>query len=150
MSTTEQGLVINTIGELAIVKTLRSSTCESCDHKKSCSTATAPGDKNEMQVKVKNTLGAKAGDTVIISIKTTSLLKIYFMLYIFPILCLILGAVLGKKIATAFVIDESLTSVLSGAIFFCISFFLIRLKGKKIAFKEEYTPKILKIKKSNI
>jgi len=144
---TEQGLVIDTNADIATVKTLRSSACESCDQKKSCTTV---GDKNEMQVKVKNKLGAKIGDTVIISIKTTSLLKAAFLLYIFPILFMILGAVIGKKLAPSFTLDESLTSVLSGVIFFCISFFLIRIKGKKMAFKEEYTPAILRIKKRGI
>ena len=142
---TEQGLVIDTKADIATVKTLRKSTCESCDHKHNC--GNAPDNKNEMRVKAKNFIGAKIGDTVIISIKTTSLLKVAFMLYIFPVLCMILGAVIGKNLASSFTLDESLASVLSGAIFFCVSFFLIRIKGNKMAFKEEYTPSILKIKK---
>ena len=145
---TEQGLIIDTNADIATVKTLRSAACESCDHKKNCGSASS--NKNEMHVKVKNRLGAKIGDTVIISIKTTSLLKVAFLLYIFPILCMILGAVIGKKLAFSFTLDESLTSVLSGVIFFCVSFFLIRIKGRKMAFKEEYTPAILRVKKSGI
>ncbi len=144
---TEQGLVIDTNADTATVKTVRSESCESCAQKESCNTG---GGKNEMQVKVKNGLGARIGDTVIISIKTTSLLKAAFLLYIFPILFMILGAVIGKKLAVSFTLDESLTSMLSGALFFCISFFLIRVKGKKMAFKEEYKPTILRIKKSGI
>ncbi|MBW1650012.1 MAG: SoxR reducing system RseC family protein [Deltaproteobacteria bacterium] len=145
---TEQGLVIDTNADIATIKTLRSAACKSCDHKKNC--GSAPGNENEMHVKVKNRLGVKIGDTVIITIKTTSLLKVAFLLYIFPILCMILGAVMGRKLAPSFILDESLASVLSGAIFFGASFFLIRRKGKKMAFKEEYAPAILRIKKRGV
>ena len=145
---TEQGLIIDTNADIATVKTVRSAACESCDHKQNCGNGS--DNKNEMHVKVQNNLGAKIGDTVIINIKTKSLLKVAFMLYIFPILCMIFGAVIGKKIAPSFTLDQSLASVLSGAIFFCISFFFIRIKGKKMAFKKEYTPTILRIKKGSI
>ncbi|MBW1615978.1 MAG: SoxR reducing system RseC family protein [Deltaproteobacteria bacterium] len=144
---TEQGLVIDTNADIATVKTSRTESCKACAQRESCD---AGGGKNEMKVKVKNGLGAKIGDTVIISIKTTSLLKAAFLLYIFPVICMILGAVIGKQLAAFFTFDESLASVLSGVLFFCASFFLIRVKGEKMAFKEEYKPVILRIKKSGI
>mmetsp|Transcript_1529 Transcript_1529/g.1049 ORF Transcript_1529/g.1049 Transcript_1529/m.1049 type:complete len:147 (+) Transcript_1529:930-1370(+) len=141
---TEEGIVVRLKGATALVKTTRSSACESCTQKDSCVT-----DKNtkEMEVEVENFAGAQVGDSVVISIKTSFLLKLSFLLYVFPILCMIIGAVIGQRYAYAMELDVSIHSILAGFVFFIVSFFLIRAKGNSMAEKKEYIPKIIRIKK---
>jgi len=100
-----------------------------------------------MKVTAKNTLNAKVGDVVVLNIRTSSLLKLSFLLYIFPVICMIAGAILGKNIANIFKLDETILSVLSGFSSLIVSFFLIRARGNSMAGKKEYMPEIVRLKK---
>jgi sigma-E factor negative regulatory protein RseC len=74
---TEQGIVLRTDSEAAWVKTLRSSSCEGCTAKGSCHST---GGGNEMEVKALNAAGARAGDRIVLSFETASLLKATFLI----------------------------------------------------------------------
>jgi len=80
---TEEGIVTKVNSTTAWVTTIKSSACESCAAKSSCSTL-ASGE--EMKVEAINISGATVGDRVVIYFETSSLLKLSFFLYIFPIL----------------------------------------------------------------
>ena len=45
-----------------------------------------------MEVDAVNSVGAQVGDRIMLYFETGSLLKATFLLYIFPILCMLLGA----------------------------------------------------------
>ena len=74
---TEKGIVLRTDSEAAWVKTVRSSACEGCTAKGSCHSM---GGGNEMEVKALNTAGARAGDRIVLSFETASLLKATFLI----------------------------------------------------------------------
>ncbi len=59
-----------------------------------------------MEVKALNTAGARVGDRIVLSFETHSLLKATFLIYVFPIILLIVGAVVGQALAP--VIDLNL------------------------------------------
>ena len=101
---TEQGVVIKTDAGDAWVKTVKTGACEGCSAKSACH---ASGSGEEMEVKVINEVGAKAGDRIVLSFDTGSLLKATFLLYIFPILLLLLGAVIGQETASYFGFNAS-------------------------------------------
>jgi len=141
---TEEGTVIRLDSETAWVKTKKSTACESCASQKSCNVM---GGGDEMEVEVINTVGAAVGDRVIISFETSSLLKATFLLYIFPILCMFVGAVIGQEIAPTIGIGASLASAILGFLFFLVSIIFIKVKANKMGGQDQYRPRITRIKK---
>ncbi|MCP4370048.1 MAG: SoxR reducing system RseC family protein [Deltaproteobacteria bacterium] len=142
---TERGIVIKIDSTSAWVKTTRSSSCKTCSAKSSCS---AVENGTEMEVEAINEAGAQVGDRIIISIETASLLKASFLLYVFPILLMIAGAVIGQKTGPLLDIDPSAFSAAVGFLFFFISFWFVISRGNRMARKNEYKPKIIRILKT--
>ena len=139
---TEQGVVLRTDSESAWVKMTRSSACEGCTARGSCHTM---GGGQEMEVKALNPAGARAGDRIVLSFETSSLLKATFLIYVFPILFLIAGAALGQMLAPLIGLSPSALSVLLGFTFFFTALFIIKARANKLAKKNAYQPKITKI-----
>lgn len=139
---TERGTVIEVTGNTAWVKTQQSAACASCSVKGACRPV---GDGKEMKVEALNAVGARAGDSVVISFDTLSLLKVTFLLYLFPVLCLIAGSVAGMMLARILAVDEEVMAAVIGLSAFAGSVVLIRLRGNIMSRKDEYKPKILRI-----
>lgn len=143
----EEGVVfrIGTPGTgTAWVKTTRSSACESCSSRHACLTAGENG--KEMEVEAINTAGARVGDRVVLNIRTATLLKATFLLYVFPILAMIAGAVLGQRVAVMRAVEPSKLSALFGFLFFGLAFIAIRIMGRRLSGKSDYKPEIIKIR----
>jgi sigma-E factor negative regulatory protein RseC len=138
--TTEEGIVIKTGSDRAWVRTTKSVACSACASKNSC---TAIGEDRE--VEAINSAGAQTGDRIVLSLKTSSILKVTFLLYVFPVLCMIIGAVTGQNIARHYNLDASAVSAIFGFLFLIPSFLFIRSRGKKLAEKNRYKPKITRI-----
>jgi sigma-E factor negative regulatory protein RseC len=101
----------------------------------------------EMEVKAINEAGAKVGDRIVLSFGSASLLKATFLLYVFPILLLIAGALIGQETAPYFNFNPSGFSAIIGFSFFIAALLIIKVKGNQLAKKNEYRPKIVKILK---
>ena len=139
---TEEGIITGTNRSMAWVKTVRSKACESCDACDSCES----NDKSKEQiVQVSNTINAREGDRVVIGFKTAPLLKLTFMLYIFPIILLIAGAATGQSLAPRFGTDPSLTSLLAGLASFALSFIIIRTISNRLSNNKEFKPFLIRI-----
>jgi sigma-E factor negative regulatory protein RseC len=136
---TEEGIVIKISPDKAWVKTSRTSACKACASRKSCHLSE---DGQEMEVEVFNDVGAKVGDRILLGVATSALLKISFLLYIFPIL------VAGQKIAASLALGGSGLSVLFGFVSFVVAFALVRLRGRRLSRNQAYYPRIIKILKS--
>ena len=134
---TENGIVTNTNQSIAWIKTTRSKACEHCVSKESCVT---PGSQEEMTIMVKNTLNVGKGDHVVIGLETRPILFVTFLLYVFPIISLLIGALIGNSLAPSFHMDPSIISMIFGFSFFGFSFYIIRKKNNSLAGKEEYKP----------
>ena len=141
---TEEGIVCRIDATTAWITTTRSSACENCASKGSCSTL---GSGREMEVQAINTAGAQVDDRVVISFETASLFKLSFLLYIFPILAMFAGALLGQTAAPILHFDATTLSVVGALLFFLLSFGLVRLSGNRLAQKDEYRPKVVRILK---
>ena len=143
---TEEGIVLKLQSPTtALVKTTKSSACEGCSSKESCNSM---GSGKEMEVEVINPANAKEGDKVVIEFKSSSLLKASFLIHIFPILCLVAGAIVGQEVAVKFSLDKSATSAIFGFLFFVLAFLIVRLVGEKMADKDSYKPRIIRVKNS--
>ena len=139
---TEEGVVIKTDLKNAWIKTTKTSACKSCSSRGACNTM---GGGKEMEVEAMNTAGAQIGDRVVIGFETGPLLKVSFLLYIFPILALIIGAVIGHNGAPYVSLDPSAASIVSGFFLVFLSVLFIRRKGKQLATQNQYRPKVIRI-----
>jgi len=134
---TENGIVTQTNKSTAWVKTIRSGACEACSSKESCGTSHS---LKEMIVTVKNTLGVEAGDQVVIGLETKPMLFLTFLLYVFPILLLLTGAIIGDSIAPFLDINKSFCAMVLGFAFFGAAFLFIRKKQDSLTQKEKFKP----------
>lgn len=134
---TENGIVTRVDASTAWVKTTRSGACEACSSRESCGTA---GTQKEMIVTVKNTLGVQAGDHVVIGLETKPILFLTFLLYVFPIILLTIGAAIGNSLAPYLDMNPSFASMITGFSFFGLSFYLIRRKNASLSTDESYKP----------
>ncbi len=134
---TENGVVTEANTSIAWIKTIRSGACESCSSKASCGTANS---QKEMIVSVKNTLKVGKGDNVVIGLETKPILFLTFLLYVFPIILLTMGALIGNSIAPVFQMNPSFVSMITGFLFFGLSFYIIRKKNNSLSKQKEYKP----------
>lgn len=137
---TENGIVIKIEAETAWVKTVRRSACEGCGSKESCEGAKTG------EVAAINLAGAQLGDAVTVGFESGSLIKVAMLLYIFPVLCMIGGAVLGNHLAAEVGMDESSAAALFAFGFFFISFLCIRLTGGRMSGNARYQAKVIRIR----
>jgi sigma-E factor negative regulatory protein RseC len=145
---TERGVVIR-LGPpdsgMAWVQTQRSSACKSCASRHSCN----PGEQGkEMEVEAINQAGARVGDEIILNLDTGPLLKATFLLYVVPILCMIVGAVVGHGYALSRGWDPSALSAVLSLVALAISFVFVRLQGNQLSRKNAYKPQIVRIAKA--
>ncbi|MFC1515328.1 SoxR reducing system RseC family protein [Thermodesulfobacteriota bacterium] len=139
---TEEGVVTKIESTTAWVTTTKTGACESCAAKSSC---TALGGGKEMEVKAINNAGARIGQKVVINFETSPLLKATFLLYVIPILFLLIGAFIGDKMGPHFKIDASILSAITGFLFLGIAILVVIFTGNRLAKKDEYQPKIIRI-----
>jgi sigma-E factor negative regulatory protein RseC len=124
------------------VKTVPCGGCESCASRDSCGTNAG---SQEREVEVDNPIGATVGDRIQISISTGSLLKATFLLYLFPILCMLIGGIAGQDIGLR--LDWNTSSSAAIAAFFCLAaaMLVVRVSGNRMAKKAKYRPRIIRI-----
>lgn len=99
-----------------------------------------------MEVEAINRADARVGDRIVLNIRTASLLKATFLLYVFPILAMIAGAVLGQAVAVMQGTDPSGLSALFGFLFFGLAFIVIRITGRRLSKNASYRPEIIKVR----
>jgi sigma-E factor negative regulatory protein RseC len=140
----EVGVVVRVEGELAVVKTKRSSMCDGCHSGGFCK---ALGGGSDMEVAARNSVGAKVGDEVRVSVASKTFLKASFLVYMVPVAALILGALLGSRLGSSLYpgVKSELLSVVCGLMLFFLSFVLMRAWTRTGKGSEEYSPVISEI-----
>jgi len=139
---TEQGLVIRVDSTGTWVTTGKSEACESCSSKGACHTL---GGGKAVEVLVLNPIGAGIGDRIVLKMDTSRLLKATFLVYMFPILMLILGAGAGEWIARSSGLDATAYPALLGFGGLAAGLLIMKVLANRLAQKDEYRPRIVKI-----
>ena len=140
---TEEGVVTKIeSATTAWVKTTKSGACKSCSARSSCHSL---GGGEEMEVEAINKAGAQIGQKVVLGFDTSPLLKATFLLYMLPILTMMIGAFIGQQLAPNLNLDTSFLSAVFGFLFFGLTLVFVRSKGNKMATKDEYRPKIIRV-----
>jgi len=140
---TEEGIVTKIESTAtAWVKTTKTDACKACAARSTCHGA---GGGKEMEVEAMNHAGARVGQRVVLSFDTSPLLKATFLLYVFPIIAMIVGAFVGQRLAPNFNFDTSFLSAIFAFLFFGLTLLFVRSKGNKLAKMDEYRPKIIRV-----
>lgn len=138
---TKTGLVKAIQGSMAVAVTSREEACKHCKARGSCEMLGGSGAKAE--VKALNTAGAEVGDTVTISLNSSSLLKASFFIYMVPILALIGGIISGFLLAKVLPLKKELVVGTMALLGMVASFVWLKQKAKQLAKRREFIPEII-------
>lgn len=136
----ERGIVVRTGAGTAWVRTQKSSACEGCSAQGSC---TAVGD--DMEVEALNSAGARVGDRIVVTFATSPLLKATFLIYVMPIICLLVGAAAGLRLAPVLGVGPSAASAATGFLFFFAAAFVVKAQANRLARRDDYRPRITRV-----
>ena len=139
---TERGTIVKIDSHGTWVKTSPSSACAGCSARGSCHSR--PND-SDVEVNAINEIGAAVGDRIVLGIETAPLLKVTFLLYVFPIIALLVGAFVGNGIAANFHKDATAMAMLSGLSSFAAAVLFMRSRANRLAANDAYRPKIIRI-----
>jgi len=129
----ETGFVKSTEGEFCTCITRRKSACG-----ENCASCKAACSSREHTFTAKNTVGAKAGDEVVIEMPTKDVLKSAFLVYILPLLAFLFGFIYFFETGKSELTSALWGLVLGGAMWILVSFY-----GKYK--KAELTPEVVEI-----
>ena len=139
---TEKGIVESTEDGLAWVMTRRNESCGHCGHKDQCHSVEG---MDRMRVKVKNAVHARVGDEVELYLSTGTKLKGLFVLYMFPVFGVLLGAFSARRLSELVAVNPDVGMVvftLSGLV---LAVVLARFIAGRMAASQELMPIISRV-----
>ncbi|MCU7871567.1 MAG: SoxR reducing system RseC family protein [Candidatus Thiodiazotropha sp. (ex Lucinoma borealis)] len=143
----EPATVISLENDFAIVETQQRAACGSCSSVNSCSTTVLSGlfKRRHNRLKVANPIQARPGEQVIIGLQEQALLKVSFIAYLLPLVCMILVAILVQSLATQFAWQGGeLPQVIGGLLGLISGFLLLKRLAEQRRDKPGYQPVILR------
>lgn len=139
----QQGFIIDIVdNRTAKMIMQRHSACASCGK---CSKLSS--ECQDLVVEVDNSIGAKKGDRVEVSMESVQVLKATMLAYLVPLIFLLVGTILTYYILDLIKFSGSI-EVISGVVgLICtgISYLLLRKNDDKFKQSREYIPRITKI-----
>ncbi|MBM7582289.1 sigma-E factor negative regulatory protein RseC [Caldicoprobacter guelmensis] len=141
---TEVGEVVRTKGDMAVVRLKRNSACSRCG---ACGLGAGPDD---MFLTLPNTLKAKPGDLVELSLESGQLLKASAITYVIPLIALIVGVVMGYMLGERIGIDRQLAGAILGIVFTAAAFGAIRALDPLFRRSNHFVPRMVSILSNNI
>jgi sigma-E factor negative regulatory protein RseC len=132
----------------AVVETQQQPACGPCASADSCSTSLLSGlfKRRYNRLTVSNPILAKPGEKVIIGLQENTLLKVSFLAYLLPLVCMILIAMLIQAVITQYgwVVGE-LPQVLGGLFGLIAGLFLLKLLAGQKQDEPGYQAVILRL-----
>ena len=133
---TAEGFVIEVTGATAKIKVGRHNECSNC--------GACPGDTSAI-VSVKNDIGAVVGQHVLYEVKETNTLLAAFIVFIFPLLGLLIGAGCGRLISNYAGGYQTVLEIVGALVVFLITIICIKLFDRSLNKNEKSRPSIVKI-----
>jgi len=118
-----EGVIIETNGETAKVRTSVHSDCENC--------GVCPG-SNAMIIEAINVEGVKPGDSVVVESKESNMALAAFSIFIFPLLAVGGGILLGNYLSRRLMMSSVLLMTLGGLLFGVAAIYIIKYLDKKL------------------
>ncbi|THB72400.1 MAG: hypothetical protein D6B28_05510 [Gammaproteobacteria bacterium] len=136
-------------GEDVVIESIRKSSCSSCGAGSACGTNVLATlfDQNSRnpRLTLKNTVGAKVGDKVIVGIDEKIVIKSSFFVYIVPVLSMILFAAIGLVAGDYIGMESDAASSILGLVGLLLGFGWLYYYSKKLATEKQYKPVILRV-----
>jgi len=135
----EKGTVLEVHGNMAKIQIESKEVCRGCQL---CSL----GSGKSKIFQVENLVGAKKGDSVVIEVPSTDLLKGAFILYLLPAILFISGFLLGSKISSfiGFERVEEGVSIITGVTFLFLALFFASYSYRRWIEKgKRFKPRII-------
>ena len=133
---TAEGFVIETTGTTAKIKVGRHNECSNC--------GACPGD-NSAIVTVTNDMGAVIGQHVLYEVKETNTVLAAFIVFIFPLIGLLIGAGCGRWISNYISGYRTVLEIVGAVVVFLITIICIKLFDRSLYKSEKSRPSIVKI-----
>ncbi|MDE3345161.1 SoxR reducing system RseC family protein [Clostridioides difficile] len=140
----QQGFIMEIVDDrTAKLKMQRHSACAACGK---CAT-TNSAESKEILVEVDNTIGAKVGDHVEVSMDNMNVLKAAVMAYIIPLIALLVGTIGTYYILGAIGMTTGVEAI-SGLVGICLTiicYLYLKKNDKKFRDSREFIPAITRI-----
>ncbi len=136
----EKAVVVSNRGEKAKVSIMKTS---ACDHCRACSVSSGG---RPIYIWAKNPLNAKCGEVVEVELENSAFLSATFIAYIVPLIALLLGILIGYKLALTLGIGSNEIFALAiGLITMGIGFIGVRIINKRAEADDRYMSNIVSI-----
>lgn len=142
-----QAMVVKVEDSVAYVQASKQSACGSCSagSEGSCGTSSLTRfvTKRAPLYRVRNTVDARVGDSVVVGVEEGALLKGSLAVYLSPLLFVVIGAVAAGYLAPTLATGE-LYSILGAAVGLAVGFVWLRLYSRMIAGNARLQPVIVR------
>lgn len=114
----ETGQVVEVQGEFAWIESERSSTCGGCSMRSGCGTAALAKvlGQRRVRLRVLNHVNARVGDTVVVGIAESGLVRGSLAVYVVPLAAFLGGALAGQVLGNYVVAGGSELAAICGAV----------------------------------
>jgi sigma-E factor negative regulatory protein RseC len=133
---TEEGIVVETSGNIAKIKAGRHNDCKNCG---------ACAGTNSIIVCARNTEGAIPGQRVEFELKESNAVLAAFVVFMFPLIGVFMGVLLGSFIGSIVGNNPFVFELLGGILMFIVTIICIKYFNHYINNNEKAQPAILKI-----
>ncbi len=129
--------------DTAMLKMKRMSACAKCGKCKSI----GDSESQEILVEVDNTIGARVGDTVEVTMDNINILKATALVYIVPLIGLMLGVFVTYFILTYAKITPHIEVIsgVMGIIVMLLSYLILKANDRKFKESKKFLPRVEKI-----
>lgn len=130
-----EGFILKNEGDLAMVKVAAGPDCDNCQ---TC-------DIPHMEILAFNPLNAIPGQKVKFTMPESGMLKISFLLFLFPLISIFAGIYAGMIISSGSSLNETMVMTISGIMFFAASVACIYFYDKKYRLNKKNFPQIIEV-----
>lgn len=129
--------------DTAMLKMRRMSACAKCGKCKSI----GDSESQEIVVEVDNSIGAKVGDTVEVTMDNINILKATALVYVVPLIGLMLGVFVTYFIlsSTKITTHIEVISGVMGIIVMLLSYLMLKVNDRKFKESKKFLPRVEKI-----
>ena len=142
----EQGRVLTVHDGYVWVETQRRSSCDKCSVNAGCGTSVLSRVLGQRRTRVRalDSLGAKAGDEVVVGVEDAMLLRSSLAAYLVPMLGLLLGAMCGRSLAAALTVSAEAGSILCALAGLGAGIIWLSYHSRRTAHDRRYQPVVLR------
>ncbi len=144
VSCQEVAMVTEVTKEGAVVKIRRAEACHACAARGACQSL--GGKTEDISLVVENTLDARPGDMVVLTLPESSVIKASAVLYLLPASGLVAGALAGWLLGPKMGFRTDPASIIGSLVGLVVGLGLAHLAGKRMGRDKRYIPRLTAIK----